>query len=662
MCGIAGFIDWYDAPDPERLKGMVLQLHHRGPDALGMHVRGPAALGHSRLSIIDLASGAQPMADPSGRWWLTYNGELFNYIELRAELERLGHAFHTNSDTEVVLHQYMEHGPDGLDAMNGQWAFAIWDSEKESLFLARDRFGIRPLHYWIGSGRFVFASEVKSLFAHPSVPRQMDNEAVLQTFRYWAPLPGRTAFRGVNELKPGHWARYDRYGWREERWWRFPLGQSWSGVGDPEAAAEWVREDLRRATRLRLRADVPVGAYVSGGIDSSLLASLIKDENPGMKTFSLRFKDGDFDETRYQDIMARHLRSDHHFVEVSAGDIAAAFPRMIRHAEKPILRTASTPLMLLAAKVREQGIKVVLTGEGADEVMAGYDLFKDAKIRHWWAKNPGSRLRPLLLGRLYPTNPLLAQAGKAEYMRHYYGRWIDDAGDPGFSHRPRWDTVVGVLGRYLSPSLEPLLDRIPEWDAEYLNGLPFDFDDWDQLDRAQLIEAETLLGGYLLSSQGDRPAMSHSVEGRYPYLDPHFVAGAACIPPRLRLPVLREKDALKRAARGTVPDEIMNRPKQPYMAPDSPCFFGNDAPDYVEEMLGESAMRRAGIFDGESVAGLARKLSRRQGERVGFRDNMLLVGILSTQLLYHGFIEDGEGQEGRSPREFHVAAPLGVEK
>ncbi len=660
MCGIAGFIDWRQLPEPELLKRMVLRLRHRGPDGFGMHVEGPAALGHSRLAIIDLNTGAQPMADPSGRWWITYNGELFNYPELREELIRLGHRFHTSSDTEVVLHQLMEHGADGLAAMNGQWALALWDSKEESLFLARDRFGIRPLHYWIGQGSLVFASEIKSLLAHPAPPRELDHESILQTFRYWAPLPGRTAYRGISELKAGHWARYDRYGWREERWWRFPFGQSSSG-GDPEAAAEWVREDLRRATRIRLRADVPVGAYVSGGIDSSLLAALIKDENPGMKTFSLRFKDADFDETRYQNLMRDHLGSDHHSIEVGAGDIAAAFPRLVRHAEKPVLRTAPTPLMLLAAKVREQGIKVVLTGEGADEVMAGYDLFKDAKIRHWWAKRPASRLRPLLLARLYPTNPLLAKAGQAEYMQRYYGRWVDNPADPGFSHRPRWETVVGVLDRYLAPDLLPLLDRIPAWDDEYLNGLPFDFDDWDQLDRAQLLEAELLLGGYLLSSQGDRPAMAHSVEGRFPYLDPDFVAGAARLDPRHRLPVLREKDVLKRAAKGTLPDEIMSRPKQPYMAPDAPCFFADDAPEWVGEMIGESAIEKAGLFDNAGVQGLVRKLSRRRGARIGFRDNMLFVGMLSTQLLEHNLAKGGEIGETGSEQDFHVAMPLGAE-
>ncbi|MCP4545696.1 MAG: asparagine synthase (glutamine-hydrolyzing) [bacterium] len=656
MCGIAGFIDYQRPVSTDILKAMTRRLYHRGPDAFGLRMQGKAALGHSRLSIIDLTTGDQPMGEPGGRWWLTYNGEVYNYIELRAELEARGHVFHTTCDTEVVLHQLMEYGPAGLEAMNGQWAIALWDNREESLLLARDRFGIRPLHYWRGPRGIVFASEIKALMAHPDVPREMDNESLLQVFRYWTCLPGRTVFKGIRELKAGHWAKLTRDGWTEQRWWRLPFGQTPTEMTEDEAA-DIVREKLRTATSLRLRADVPVGAYVSGGIDSSLLAALIKDENPGMKTFSIRFADQVFDETGYQNQMAEHLGSDHHHITVSGSDIASAFPRLVRHAEKPVLRTAPTPLMLLAEKVRSEGIKVVLTGEGADEVMAGYDLFKDAKIRHWWARRPESRLRPLLLSRLYPTSPLLAKAGRADYLHKYYGRWIDNPADRGFSHRPRWDTIVGVLGNYLSPDLGSALANWEGWDSEYLDGLPVGFDDWGQLDKAQLLEAETLLGGYLLSSQGDRPAMAHSVEGRFPYLDPEFVAAAAKIPWRRRLPVLHEKQALKGAARGVIPDQIMDRPKQPYMAPDAPSFFGDDSPAWVGEMLATERIDGLGLFDSAAVGTLVSKLSRKRRGQIGFRDNMLLVGILSTQYLVHEFLEGG--LEPTGDEIFREAVPLG---
>ena len=660
MCGIVGFVDRRHAPDPALLRRMTATLQHRGPDGFGVRVEGAAALGHSRLAIIDLSSGDQPMADPSGRWWLVFNGEIFNYLELRAELEADGHRFHTTSDTEVLLRMLMLHGPDALPRLNGQFAIALWDAKARSLLLARDRFGIRPLNYWRGEGLFAFASEIKALFAHPEIPREIDRESLLQLFRYWTPLPGRTAFAGIHELKPGHWARLDADGgWHEERWWRFPFGAVEPSRLGPDEAAEAVRETLRRATSLRLRADVPVGAYVSGGIDSSLLAALIKDENPGMHTFSIRFTDQVFDESRFQDLMVKQLGSRHHTVEVSGADIAAAFPRLVRHSEKPVLRTAPTPLMLLAAKVREVGVKVVLTGEGADEVMAGYDLFKDAKIRHWWARRPDSRLRPLLLTRLYPTSPLLARAGRADYLHQYYGRWIHDPSDRGFSHRPRWETTLGVLDNFLQPEPAALLAGVENWDEEYLGALPPAFDGWDWLDRAQLVESETLLAGYLLSSQGDRPAMAHSVEGRFPYLDPDFAQLAASLPWQQRLPVLHEKETLKRAARGVLPAAILDRPKQPYMAPDAPSFFGDDAPEWVGEMLADSRLSGYGLFDPRAVSTLTAKMRRRRGAQIGFRDNMLLVGILSTQLLVHSFIESGP--EGGAPPDasFREALPLG---
>jgi asparagine synthase (glutamine-hydrolysing) len=353
----------------------------------------------------------------------------------------------------------------------------------------------------------------------------------------------------VRELAAGHWARLTRDGWTERRWWRMPFTAGAKAPVRPAEAADRLREALRAATSIRLRADVPVGAYVSGGIDSSLLASLIKDENPGMQTFSIRFADQAFDEGRYQDLMVRHLGSEHHVVTVGSADIARAFPRLVRHAARPVLRTAPTPMMLLAEKVREVGIKVVLTGEGADEVMAGYDLFKDAKIRAWWARHPESRLRPLLLARLYPTNPMLAKAGQADYLHRYYGRWIDSPMDRAFSHRPRWETVTGVLENYLSPALRPLLARVPDWDAQYLESLPVDFDDWAGLDKAQLLEAETLLGGYLLSAQGDRPAMAHSVEGRLPGL-PRRRGGLRAARARAPTRAAREAGAQRRGARG----------------------------------------------------------------------------------------------------------------
>jgi asparagine synthase (glutamine-hydrolysing) len=660
MCGIAGFVDRYAPPDPAVLRRMTSTLRHRGPDGFGVRVEGQAALGHSRLAIIDLTSGDQPMADPSGRWWLVFNGEIFNYLELRAELEAAGERFHTTSDTEVLLRMLMLHGPAALPRLNGQFALVLWDARERSLLLARDRFGIRPLHYWRGGGKLVFASEIKALMAHPAVPRELDQESLLQLFRYWTPLPGRTVFNGIAELPPGHWARIDADGhWHQERWWRFPFDTVEGPRRDPAEAAELVREKLREATRLRLRADVPVGAYVSGGLDSSLLASLIRDENPGMHTFSIRFADQVFDESEYQEMMARHLGSEHHTVTVSGADIAAAFPRLIRHAEKPVLRTAPTPLMLLAEKVREVGIKVVLTGEGADEVMAGYDLFKDAKIRQWWARRPDSRLRPLLLTRLYPTSPMLARAGKADYLHQYYGRWIHDPADRGFSHRPRWETTVGVLDNYLSPEPASLLARVEDWDAEYLEALPDDFDGWSCLDKAQLLESETLLAGYLLSSQGDRPAMAHSVEGRFPYLDPEFAALAASLNPRDRLPVLHEKQCLKDAARGVLPDAILDRPKQPYMAPDAPSFFGEDAPEWVGEMLAREKLDRYGLFDSDAVGTLTAKMKRRRRGQIGFRDNMLLVGILSTQLLIHDWLDSGDAVMADDSAQFREALPLG---
>jgi asparagine synthase (glutamine-hydrolysing) len=255
---------------------------------------------------------------------------------------------------------------------------------------------------------------------------------------------------------------------------------------------------------------------------------------------------------------------------------------------------------------------------------------------------------------------MLARAGRADYLHRYYGRWIDAPADRGFSHRPRWDTVTGVLENYLSPALKHLLERAPDWDAEYLDALPAGFDEWAGLDKAQLLEAETLLAGYLLSAQGDRPAMAHSVEGRFPYLD-YRVAQEACgLPARVRLPVLHEKQALKDAARGVLPAEVLERPKQPYMAPDAPSFFEEGAPDWVDEMLSPERLRRYGLFDPDAVDALARKMRRRSGGLVGFRDNQLVVGLLSTQLLMRDYIDEPESLPAPPAGDFRDAVALGA--
>ena len=644
MCGIAGVMNRradLPPPDLDQLGVMAGALRHRGPDEFGLYRDRRAGLAHARLSIIDLVTGQQPLTSERGVLWIAFNGEIFNYVELRDELVLRGHTFSTRSDTEVIVHAYEEWGADAFRRFNGQWAVGLWDSERGELVLARDPFGVRPLYVTEHDGRVLFASEVKALFAAvPSLPRRFDPAGLDQVFTFWCPVAPQTVFEGIQEIEPGTVCVYTptsvrRYSSYEPG---FPLGELGCYTGTLDDAAEEVREALSEATSLRmLRADVPVGSYLSGGLDSSLTAALgLRAKGSKFSTFSLRFEDAEYDETTFQRAMAERLGSAHHEVVVSRSDIARVFPDVVRHTERPVLRTAPAPLYLLSKLVRDAGIKVVLTGEGADEMFAGYDLFREAKIRRFWGARPASKWRSRLLARLYPylERSPVAQLAVA---RQFFGRGLERRFAPGFGHEPRWSST-SALKRLFSPDLR---ERAAHVDARgaLLSRLPPEFSRWTPLAQDQYLEVHTLLSGYLLSSQGDRMLMAHSVEGRFPFLDRRVAALAESLPPAYKLRVLDEKHVLKRAASDLLPPSILERPKQPYRAPDALSFATAEAQAWLAEVTTPAAVRDAGCFDPNAVQQLMAKCaSRAANGQFSNADNMGVVGVVSTQLVHEQFI------------------------
>ncbi len=642
MCGIAGYLDGGgEAADAALLRKMVGMLRHRGPDDCGIFLDGPLGLGHARLSILDLEGGHQPMATADGSLCVTFNGEIFNYLELREELLAKGHQFSTRSDTEVILHAYAEYGEECLRHLNGQWAFAIWDKRRRTLFLARDRVGVRPLFYTTAAGCFVFASEIKSIFAHPAVRREIDPTALAQIFTFWCTLPPRTAFQDVRELPPGHALTLADGRSTLRAYHEFRYQPAAEGSRSEEETAEELRELLVDATRIRLRSDVPVGAYLSGGLDSTLTTALIRNfTHAPLRTFSVAFDDAAFDESGYQQAAINFLQTDHQQVRCSYHDICEVFPEVVWHTEKPILRTAPAPLYILSRLVRDSGYKVVMTGEGADEIFGGYDLFKEAKIRRFWGARPESRLRPLLLKRLYPYLENI-QKQPESYLRYFFRVRAEDLHDPFFSHLPRWE-LTGKLQVFMSAAVRAQQAAEPPY-ARLRALLPPDFSQWDTFCQAQFLETAYLLPGYILSSQGDRVSMAHSVEGRFPFLDPRVVAFAGKLPVHWKMKVLKEKYLLKRCARGLVPECVVRRCKQPYRAPEAISFFdaeGKPRAEYVGTLLSPQALRASGLFEPAAVQKLVQKVQRRQA--IGIKDNMALVGILSTQLLFDRFIQNFE--------------------
>ena len=628
MCGIAGVARHGDRPvTPALLRRMAASIHHRGPDGFGYYCGSRAGLAHVRLSIVDLAGGAQPLANEDGTLLVTYNGEVYNHLELRRELERFGHHFRTRCDTEVLVHAFEQWGPAMLHRLNGQFAFALYDRRDHSVFLARDRFGVRPLIYTMQRGDLYFASEAKALFATAEVEPVVDLTGLDEVFTLWAARAPRTVFRGVRSLEPGSYARWHDGALRTSRYYELSFPEL---PDEPADALEHLDELLRDSVRLRLRADVPVGGYLSGGLDSSITCALAGAASPyTLRTFSVTFDDPQLDESAHQLAVARDLHSDHHAQPIRQSEIADVFPNVIWHVETPVLRTAPAPMYLLSRLARDNGIKVVLTGEGSDELFLGYDLFKETAVRHFCLRQPASSVRPRLFDRLYPY--LSSSRGGELWRRFFLNAGPSD--DPLFSHLPRVQLASWAKGFFSAEVRSALGADDPLQSLR--DALPDDFSRWSALNRAAYLEMKTLLASYLLSAQGDRVALAHGVEGRFPFLDHRLFELAAALPTRSKLCGLREKEILRRWARNVVPASVRERTKQPYRAPDIPAFFGSGMPDYVAEALDAPAVSRAGLFDPPAVEALVARC--RSGRATSVRESQGLVGILSAQLWHEQF-------------------------
>jgi asparagine synthase (glutamine-hydrolysing) len=643
MCGIAGIFNLDGAVvAPESLRGMIRMLAHRGPDETGFHSENGAGLAHTRLSIIDLAGGQQPMCNEDSTLWITFNGEIFNYLELREELLSKGHRFATRSDTEVILHLYEEKGEDCVRHLNGQWAFAIWDNQRHRLFLSRDRLGVRPLFYTQAKKTFIFGSEIKAIFANPGVSREIDLKGLDEVFTYWCTIPPTTLFRNIQELPPGHSMTVDAGGIAVRQYWDCQFEETSRVVNSSQeqARADELLELLIDATQIRLRSDVPVGAYLSGGLDSTITTALVKRfTNTRLRTFSVTFDDAEFDESSFQMEAVRFLDTEHEEIRCSKNQIGEVFPDVIWHSEKPVLRTAPAPLYLLSRLVRNSGYKVVVTGEGSDEVLGGYDIFKETKIRRFWQSQPDSRMRPLLLRRLYPYLQNI-QNQPDTYRKAFFHINVDRNRQPFFSHIPRWQ-LTAKLKTFFSDATRAEIAG-DDSHSKVRARLPQCYSSWDSFCQAQYLETKYLLPGYILSSQGDRVAMAHSVESRFPFLDHRVVEFASRLPVSLKMKVLNEKYLLKRCAAGLIPPSVAKRHKQPYRAPEACSFLQPAAREYMDELLSPEQIRRDGVFDGPVVAMLLEKF--RKGAAIGIKDNMGLVGVVSTQLLLHQFINHFEGR------------------
>ena len=642
MCGIAGIynIDNRDAVDTSTLRRMASSLSHRGPDEKGFFMNENIGLAHTRLSIIDLSGGSQPIFNEDRNLCVIFNGEIFNYIELKENLKKKGHKFYTQSDTEIIVHMYEEYGKDCFTFFNGQFAIALWDEKNKELILARDRVGICPLFYSLLPDRtFLFGSEMKSIFCHPGMQAEIDPAGINQIFTLWVNIPPRTVFKNVKELAPGSYLSVSPKGVTNGKFWRMQFPDK-NGYEKRSLLyySNRLQELLHDAVTIRLRADVPVAAYLSGGLDSSIISSLAKKQHSNaLKTFSVVFSDPQFDERGYQNEMAGSLKTDHHMIGADYASIGNSFSDVIWSSEKPMLRTAPAPLYLLSRFVRDHDIKVVLTGEGADEFFGGYDIFKEDKIRRFWAKFPESKWRPKLFSALYP---FIARDPRMErFWQSFFRKNLTDTGNKYYSQTVRWSNTAQIKRffnrEYFSNfNEEAILQDLDD----YVNP---DMHRWDPLCQAQYLEATLFMSGYLLSSQGDRMMMGNSVEGRFPFLDSDVIEFASTIPPEYKICGLNEKFLLKKAFQNILPSSIVSRVKQPYRAPISKCFSGDNL---ASTMFTNEMITKYGYFDTESVEKLLSKLRSSEWTNISERDDMSLAGIASMQLLHHHFVESSKGQ------------------
>jgi asparagine synthase (glutamine-hydrolysing) len=645
MCGISGFYSKTKSSIEgiNILTEMISTLIHRGPDEYGVYVNGNMGLAQARLSIIDLEGGSQPIHNEDKSVWIVFNGEIFNYLELRQQLEKKGHIFYTKTDTEVLIHLYEEDGIGMLDKLNGQFAFTIYDIRRKQFFIARDHVGIIPLYYTLTpGGEFVFSSEIKGLFQFPGVTKHIDHQHLMELFVFWSNLNGKTIFRDVHELMPGHYMIFNGDQIHIGKYWdlTFPANADFeyksTGVYENE-----LRELLDDASAIRLRADVPVAAYLSGGIDSSIVAYLIKKFHQNeLTTFSVGFQDPRYDERSYQQMMVNFLGTNHFETVVSGEDIAGAFSQLIWYTEKPTFRSAPAPLYYLSKLVRENHIKVVLTGEGADENFAGYNIFKEAKIREFLARNPNSAQRELLLNSIYPY--VKRDERTQRFWKAFFKRNLEQVHKVYFSHMLRWANSSYVL-QFMKKEIRDGFNP-DEKMGEIESFFPEEARNWNALNRAQYLEIKLFLPGYLLSTQGDRMLMANSVEGRFPYLDRRVMEFAARMPNYLKMPGLKEKNILKRTFRNELPHEILYRDKQPYRAPIYTSFLGENAPDFVRYYLSEEALAKTGIFEPETVRKLV-SVGTKRG--LNEKEEMALMNIISTQALIDQFFWSFENKKNQ---------------
>jgi asparagine synthase (glutamine-hydrolysing) len=635
MCGIAGAIDLTGSRTfpAQRLRAMTAAIRHRGPDDEYFHIEPGVALGARRLSIIDLAGGRQPLSNETDDIWVAFNGELFEYPELRQELLARGHRLRTRCDTEAWVHLYEDHGAGLFEHARGQFAVSLWDRPNRTLILGRDRVGICPLYYAQADGWLIWGSEVKALLASGLVAARPDPQGIDHLFTFFCAGTTRTFFEGIQSLPPGHYLRVQDGRVSRQLYWDldFPDAGQERRLADPAPLVEELQALLEQAVERRLRSDVPVVTYISGGLDSTVVLGICsRHRGEPIPAFTIGFDRAGPDERAHSTEAAEVLGSPLTTVTMNRADLGGAFPELVRAAEGPVLDTSCAALLRLAQAVHGQGFKVALTGEGADEALAGYVWYKTQKFRDSLYRTIGYRapraLRNLvacsIAGRRMVIPPERAIGGVRPAQQDLY-EMISQC-KPILYSEAMWSRLGGHSPYADLDITNPAMTR------------------WHPLNQSLYVGYKVMLAGLLMISKGDRIAMNASVETRYPYLDDDVIRFCAGIAPEYKLRGTTEKWILREVAARILPQKIASRPKTMFRASLARTFLGSQRPPWVDQLLSPESLRATGYFDGPSVRwqrSLQTALPRLTPARFVF--DVALTCVVSTQLWHHLFCGGG---------------------
>ncbi len=593
MCGIAGFTLFKELRIDIQgtLQQMTAALTHRGPDEEGAYVDQFIAIGSRRLSIIDLSGGKMPIPNEDQTLWIVFNGEIYNFPELREQLESRGHTFSTHTDTEVIVHLYEEHGVDCVSELNGMFAIGIWDKNTQTLFLARDRLGIKPLHYVEYAGGIIFASEIKALLQHPLVEAQLDFKGLSKYLSYeYVPAP-HTMFKGIKKLGPGYWLTHTKKHTEIRQYWDIPLNETGMSNKREEEHVEELLERLKESVRKRLISDVPIGVLLSGGIDSSSVAVLASQASPEpIHSFSIGFEEPSFDETRYIQKIVNMIGTRHHHQVLNSQKMIEIIPEVFRTLDEPVAESSIIPTYLLS-KMTSQHVKVVLGGDGSDELFAGYQTYQAHKLVTYYSVLP-DKLREMI-NRLAQRLPVSYKNTSFDFKVKQFLRGMGVSSEIRFF---LW------MGSFLECEKQQLFSK-DVWEEHIIGMNPFedviryvsDSNLYKEFERILYLCMKLYLQDDILVKV-DRASMANSLEVRVPFLDHTFVEYAAKLPSRYKLNGFTTKYLLKKSVKGILPDDIIRRKKKGFGIPLSK-WFNEGLKEMLLSYLSEERIKKTGIFE-----------------------------------------------------------------